>query len=285
MDHSRRTWIGLLRSALGVAVSIGIAPAGEPSVAAEYYVDGGSGSDRNAGTSPAAALRSLAQLARLKLQAGDVVRPRRGSMFRRQVAFQGSGLRGRPIRIGAYGEGPKAEILGSIQPQRWEQVTGELYRVKIPEDAFIGDRAVCGVFEYPPGGAPVRLAGSHGSKRPPVKRGGFHYDAENRSLAAPRFASDSDGCFCLAADSPAIDANADVGLPFTGKAPDIGWHERGKSKQAPKYPARGKDDDAAVLYLWGEAAMLPRKEVVPPGRFGRVLESSHQSLPVTGKGT
>jgi hypothetical protein len=61
--------------------------------------------------------------------------------------------------------------------------------------------------------------------------------------------------YFLTPDSPGIDAGTDVGLPFAGKAPDVGWKELGSEGTAPKYPPvliDGKDDEDIILYLWGK---------------------------------
>jgi len=45
----------------------------------------------------------------------------------------------------------------------------------------------------------------------------------------PLFVNINEGDFRLQADSPAIDAGVDVGLPFNGRAPDLGAYEYGSS--------------------------------------------------------
>lgn len=74
-------------------------------------------------------------------------------------------------------------------------------------------------------------------------------------VAAPKFAYDSERYYFLTSDSPAVDAGTDVGLPFAGKAPDVGWKELGNEATAPKYPSAlidGEDDEDSILYLWGK---------------------------------
>ncbi|MFQ6099450.1 MAG: right-handed parallel beta-helix repeat-containing protein, partial [Armatimonadota bacterium] len=166
-----------LLALMGCAVS-------RAALAANFYFDSRSGADANAGTTPAHAFRSLERLAALALKPGDVVRFRRGCTWRGQLNFQGNGTEGSPIRIGAYGEGPKPEILGSIRPATWERVRGELYRVEIPQDAFIGDHAVYGVFDYPPERVPMRLAGNWRNTALPADRNCWHYDKDSGYLYA-----------------------------------------------------------------------------------------------------
>ena len=78
---------------------------------------------------------------------------------------------------------------------------------------------------------------------------------EASPLAEPGLAATDDGYYSLSPDSPAVDAGTDVGLPFMGKAPDLGWKELGTEDTAPKYPPfliDGEDDEAKILHLWGK---------------------------------
>ena len=135
--------------------------------ATDYFLDSERGSDDSPGTSEAAPLRTLAALAALAFQPGDVVRLKRGSTFRGRLQVQGNGDEGKPIRLATYGEGPKPEILGSVTLDGWEQHTGEVYKASVPADSFVGQRRVHSVFEYD-GGVPVRLlrADAHDGTRP-----------------------------------------------------------------------------------------------------------------------
>ena len=66
--------------------------------------------------------------------------------------------------------------------------------------------------------------------------------------------------YFLKPGGPGVDAGVDVGLPFKGKAPDLGWKEVGDESQAPKYPVvllDGKDDEPGLLYLWGKRPNPP----------------------------
>ena len=99
---------------------------------ADYFLDSQSGSDDNPGTTPAAPLRSLGKLAALSLRPGDTVHFRRGSTFRGRLRFQGNGTEAAPIRLVAYNEGPKPEVLGSITLNDWERHTGDVYKAALP---------------------------------------------------------------------------------------------------------------------------------------------------------
>ena len=88
-------------------------------------------------------------------------------------------------------------------------------------------------------------------------------------VAAPKLVEKGAHYYFLGPDSPAVGAGADVGLPFKGKAPDLGWKQRGNEGSAPKYPEvliTGHDeaaDDAAVLYLWGKVKRPPAPKPLP----------------------
>ena len=71
-----------------------------------YYLDCEAGSDAASGTSPQAAWRTLEKIAATTFQPGDSVLLRRGVRCHGMLWPKGSGLEGRPIRLGAYGEGP-----------------------------------------------------------------------------------------------------------------------------------------------------------------------------------
>ena len=74
-------------------------------------------------------------------------------------------------------------------------------------------------------------------------------------LAKPLFADIENRYYLLSADSPAVDAGADLGLPFEGNAPDLGWRELSGKDVGPRYPAfliDGENDDPKILSLWGK---------------------------------
>ncbi len=80
---------------------------------ATYYLDVSKGDDANKGTSAAEAWRSLEAVNSKLLQPGDEVRFARGSVWRGRLAPQGSGEAGRPVTLGAYGEGTQPRIEGT----------------------------------------------------------------------------------------------------------------------------------------------------------------------------
>lgn len=81
-----------------------------------YYVDAGSGSDANAGTSEAAAWQTLAKVNAMTFTQGDKILLRAGQQWVEQLKPKGSGASGNPITIGAYGEGPRPIVDGRNVP-------------------------------------------------------------------------------------------------------------------------------------------------------------------------
>ncbi|MBZ5583153.1 MAG: right-handed parallel beta-helix repeat-containing protein, partial [Acidobacteriia bacterium] len=71
-----------------------------------HYVDCASGSDRNSGGSPSAAWKTVEKASATTFAPGDALLFHRGGRCRGSLWPKGSGEDGRPIRAGAYGEGP-----------------------------------------------------------------------------------------------------------------------------------------------------------------------------------
>src|SRR5437016_3591468 len=80
---------------------------------ATYYVDSVQGSDANAGTSPAAAWKSLAKVNATTFLPGDQILLKSSSIWKGQLWPKGSGVEGKPITVDMYGGGVKPVILGA----------------------------------------------------------------------------------------------------------------------------------------------------------------------------
>jgi hypothetical protein len=95
-------------------VGVGLALLGQlsPAKAAQYYVDAQAGSDSNDGQSAAAAWRSLDRVDAANFQPGDEILFKAGSSWTGRLSPHGSGVEGRPIRIGQYGLGDRPKIDG-----------------------------------------------------------------------------------------------------------------------------------------------------------------------------
>jgi len=128
---SRDLRSGLLAGALSLGLLCGLAHAATPGpeergkdtmpAGSRYHVDAASGDDRNDGLSPKSAWRTLDQVNRAALRPGDSVLFKRGQAWRGQLVPR-SGEQALPVTYGAYGEGPKPRLLGSVSmnsPEDW----------------------------------------------------------------------------------------------------------------------------------------------------------------------
>src|SRR4029450_7827818 len=79
---------------------------GLPAAAADYHVDCLAGDDGRDGRSPATAWRSLAKASATSYLPGDSILLKRGTRCSGTLWPRGSGERGRPVRLAAYGKGP-----------------------------------------------------------------------------------------------------------------------------------------------------------------------------------
>jgi parallel beta-helix repeat protein len=148
--------------------------------AADYYLDSEAGSDEAAGTSPQQAWASLERLAQVTLQPGDRALLRRGSTFRGRLRITGSGTERAPVTVGAWGEGDRPEILGTVQLEGWAQAEGEVWQATVPEELFFGKNDLFSVYEYDDA-IPVRL---ERTDEIPTERGTYHFDPETLTLSA-----------------------------------------------------------------------------------------------------
>ncbi|HEX6533589.1 MAG TPA: hypothetical protein VF041_03275 [Gemmatimonadaceae bacterium] len=94
--------------------------------ATTYYVDSRVGDDRNAGTTPSTAWRSLAHLGRVRFAPGDSILFARGASWTGGVAIDGSGTAERPIVIGSYGSGDAP----SFTNPDWGELNGNIFRIE-----------------------------------------------------------------------------------------------------------------------------------------------------------
>ena len=100
---------------------------------AEYYVDSAAGDDAAAGTSPQAAWRSLEKVNAAELRPGDVVRFKRGGLWRGSLAPR-SGEPGNPVTYTSYGTGPKPILQQSVdrsRPEDWFEMKPGFWSTRI----------------------------------------------------------------------------------------------------------------------------------------------------------
>ncbi|NOY80756.1 MAG: hypothetical protein GXP31_07100 [Kiritimatiellaeota bacterium] len=79
-----------------------------------FYIDGEVGDDRNAGTSPRTAWRSLARVNDATFSPGARILLKAGTSYKGVLRLHGSGESGRPIIVDRYGAGPKPRILAPL---------------------------------------------------------------------------------------------------------------------------------------------------------------------------
>lgn len=88
-------------------------PGGIPFVsAADYHIDSRDGDDSRDGLSPRTSWRSLEKINGTPLKPGDTVRFRAGGVWKGQFKPGGGGIKGSPVIVGRFGEGPAPRIDG-----------------------------------------------------------------------------------------------------------------------------------------------------------------------------
>src|SRR5215471_7051148 len=92
-----------------------------PAQSATYYVDAKNGNDRNSGTSPSSAWKSVEKVNGFQFEPGDSILFKRGEIWREQLDFPSSGAQGRTIVLDAYGSGALPVISGAdvVPPGSW----------------------------------------------------------------------------------------------------------------------------------------------------------------------
>jgi hypothetical protein len=127
-------WFSVL-AAVMVAGIAGLARAGESG--RTFFVSASSGNDSHEGLSAQSPWRSLSKVNTAELQAGDKVLFRRGDVWRGTLVPR-SGREGAPITYGAYGEGDRPLLLGSVsrnEPADWHREGDNVWATASPESA------------------------------------------------------------------------------------------------------------------------------------------------------
>ena len=104
--------------------------AGSPLAYSATYFVSNDGNDRNDGRSAGRPWRTLQKVNSSfgRLQPGDVVLFRRGDRFGGSLVISKSGVAGRPIRIGAYGSGPRPILDGFHRLSGWRSMGGHRWQ-------------------------------------------------------------------------------------------------------------------------------------------------------------
>jgi len=77
-----------------------------------FYIDADKGTDSSDGLSPAGAWRTVGRASQNTFKPGDAILLKRGGLFKGTMAPAGDGAEGKPITIGAFGEGARPVIEG-----------------------------------------------------------------------------------------------------------------------------------------------------------------------------
>ena len=110
--------------------------------ATTYHVDAAAGCDTADGLTPATAVRTLARVNKLNLAPGDRVLFRRGGLWRGQLRPK-SGAPGAPVLYGAYGDGAKPILQGSVdrsRPEDWIAVGDNVWATRPPRPPAVKER-------------------------------------------------------------------------------------------------------------------------------------------------
>jgi hypothetical protein len=156
-----------------------LAACGAGARAAEYHVSN-AGDDRNAGTSPARAWKTLQKVNAFAFAPGDIVRFQKGGVWRGQLVPRSGSSEGH-VTYTSYGTGPKPLLLGSVERNQagdWKHVGGSIWSsANLPQDVgniIFNDGKLCG----------IKVWSEADLKRPNT----FWYDAKGRlvKLHCPR---------------------------------------------------------------------------------------------------
>ena len=120
--------------------------------AATYYVDATNGKDSNQGTFESTAWKTIAKVKGSRFNPGDQILFKRGEFWREQLIVPSSGSEGNPITFGAYGNGNKPKLLGSVNltgSSNWQQYASSTWRsaITIPVDVgnlIFNNESSCG---------------------------------------------------------------------------------------------------------------------------------------------
>jgi parallel beta-helix repeat protein len=102
-----------------------------------YYVDSINGNDGNAGTSSAAAWRTIAKINTRSFSPGDKILFARGGVWRERLVVPSSGGSTNPITFGAYGSGADPIITGADLVTDWTSYSTNIWRASLATQANV----------------------------------------------------------------------------------------------------------------------------------------------------
>jgi hypothetical protein len=139
-----KAWAKLRRSAV-LAAALSAITAANAGAATMYYLSSSSGKDANDGQSPDRAWQHLSKIYMKSISAdpfrpGDSILLKRGDQWYGQIRLRANGTNPDPIRIGAYGQGPKPLLDGDARQARWNPVPGQagVYTTDLGRGTILG---------------------------------------------------------------------------------------------------------------------------------------------------
>jgi len=104
-----------------------------PVLADEYFVSNSDGADTNDGTSAATPWQSLERVAEANFSPGDVIRFKRGDVWRGQLNINADGRKGEPVTFTHYGDAEARNplVLAAIKLDDWQSGGDGLYAAKV----------------------------------------------------------------------------------------------------------------------------------------------------------
>lgn len=163
-------FVGLLVGVMGCG-GVGFAQGGESG--RTFFVSSASGEDGSDGISPQSAWRSLGKVNAAELRPGDKVLFQCGGSWRGTLVPR-NGREGAPITYGAYGEGTRPMLLGSVSrndPGDWHQEADNVWATVTPivvDAGPPGDFAAAAWSVYTEGGAKVKTTVSASTEGTPA---------------------------------------------------------------------------------------------------------------------
>ena len=101
-----------------------------PAWGTDYYVSSSKGSDLHSGMSADQPWKTLSKVTKIVLNPGDRIFLKRGDVWRESLAIIGSGTESGPLKISAYGDGPKPVLNGSITLTGWQPHDKGIFRTE-----------------------------------------------------------------------------------------------------------------------------------------------------------
>lgn len=134
---SRASNCAILLAVIGSCCVCTFADAANEGHAVTYYVSSSAGKDANDGRSPGSAWKTIGRVNSAPLGPGDSVLLKRGDLWRDQLIPVSGGPSG-PVTYGAYGDGAKPRICGSVDRSYkadWRDIGNHIWETRdIPRD-------------------------------------------------------------------------------------------------------------------------------------------------------